>query len=999
MEDAFMSRHSCPPLTALLVATLCIPCLAMEIVTDGRAVAAVVIPDEPLPVVQFAAEELVYHVKRATGAELAVVAESAMPADAPVIVLGGCRASAEAGLGFDGTDPNAWTIRLTDDRLYMLGDDSDGPAAWILHGNRTRVGTLFAVYSFLEQRLDVKWLWPGELGEVIPPTDDIAVDAWNETSRPAFVHTRWRDGGAILTGEAGWAAPEARSRFLNEQGKWLRRHRFALGRNMDMAHAFTTWWDRYHETHPEYFNLLPDGTRRSDATYHGGAPSLISMSVGDPAFQRAVVDDWLQRRTPEKPWLDCSENDTCGKCMCEHCMALDVPDPSLDFPWEERADRARTAFLAGDPAWYRNLGSLSDRYARYYLAVLEAARKHDPEAVVMGYAYANYVDPPLETKLNSSIIVGVVPPMYYPWTDAKRQANRDRWLGWYEAGPRMFLRPNWMLDGHNMPLFLARKLGDDFRFYASHSLIGTDFDSLTGQYAAQGPNLYMLARLHEEPTVEVETVLDEYYSAFGPAEQAVRDYFAHWERVADTDHTQPATEAGTGQRAADDDQGEQIEGLHWSYFYRQAHVIFTPEAMAEGRALIDRALGAAGGDELATRRVTWLQHGLHNAELTLATQRAYVKYREDGDFESYRDAVGALDEFRASVEGELIGNMSFLANREAATWDRRLIELMAQPGERIPDPWKFAWDPDGTGVEKRWFADDLDTSTWLDIGTNGPWEEQAVGRKWRQEHREDYNGLAWYRTSFTVAQDPNRPRVMLVFGSVDEACMVWVNGEKLLERPYPYQGNADSWKEAFEVDITDVVRHDRPNTVAVQVSDNSGVGGVWRPVWINRVALPAAAETNLVQGAGFEGEPGAWGKSIMAGKFIFAIDTSHANSGASSGRLECTAAGTEEDKAKYRTDIWGRWHQSIGSIDPAKTYRFRAWVRTSADFNGQAALWVTNTEVGTASVNVLNTRGRWHEAVIEDIRPKGDTVGVYLNLMHGTGTVWFDDVELVDEGG
>lgn len=976
---------------------LTVACSALEIVTDGRAVATVVIPDEPLPVVEFAADEFVYHVKKATGAELEVVAESAMPADAPVIMLGGCRAATDAGLSLDATEPNAWVIKLIGNRLYMLGDDSDGPAAWILHNNRTRVGTLFAVYSFLEQHVRVKWLWPGELGEVIPRTTSLSVDEWDERGRPAFVHTRWRDGGAILAGEDGWATPEARSRFLAEQGKWLRRHRFALGRNMDMAHAFPAWWDKYHETHPEYFNLLPDGTRRSDATYHGGSPRLISMSVGDPAFQKAVVDDWQQRRTPEKPWIDCSENDTCAKCVCDYCMALDVPDPNLAFPWAERMERAKAAFSAGDPAWYENLGSLSDRYARYYLAVLEEARKYDPEAVVMGYAYANYIDPPLDTKLNSSIIIGVVPPMYYPWTDAKREANRERWLGWYEAGPRMFLRPNWMLDGHNMPLFLARKLGDDFCFYASHSLIGTDFDSLTGQYAAQGPNLYMLARLHEKPSMEVEAVLDEYYSAFGPAEQAVRDYFTHWERVADTDHTQPATEAGAGQRAADDDPGEQIEGLHWSYFYRQAHVIFTPEAMAEGRALIDRAIDAARGDELAARRVTWLQHGLRNAELTLATQRAYVKYRENGDFETYRDAVAALDEFRASIEGELIGNMGFLANREAATWDRKLLELMAQPGERIPDPWKFAWAPEGTGFEKGWSADDLDTSTWLDIGTNGPWEEQAVGRQWRQEHREDYNGLAWYRTSFTVEQDPNRPRVMLVFGSVDEACVIWVNGEKLLERPYPYQGNADSWKEAFEVDITDVVRYDRPNTVAVQVSDNSGVGGIWRPVWINSVAPPVAAETNLIQDAGFEAEPGAWGRSIMAGRFIFAVDTNHANSGGSSGRIDCTAAGTEEDKAKYRTDVWGRWHQSVDGVDPAKMYRFRAWVRTSADFNGQAALWVTNTEVGTASVNVLNTRGRWHEATIDSIKPKGDTVGVYLNLMHGIGTLWFDDVELVEE--
>ena len=27
--------------------------------------------------------------------------------------------------------------------------------------------------------------------------------------------------------------------------------------------------------------------------------------------------------------------------------------------------------------------------------------------------------------------------------------------------------------------------------------------------------------------------------------------------------------------------------------------------------------------------------------------------------------------------------------------------------------------------------------------------------------------------------------------------------------------------------------------------------------------------------------------------------------------------------------------------------------------------------------------------------PKSDTMGIYLNLINGTGTVWFDEVELV----
>ena len=48
---------SCLPLL-LIAATLIIPCMAMDIVTNGEAVATIVIPDEPLPVVTFAAEEL-----------------------------------------------------------------------------------------------------------------------------------------------------------------------------------------------------------------------------------------------------------------------------------------------------------------------------------------------------------------------------------------------------------------------------------------------------------------------------------------------------------------------------------------------------------------------------------------------------------------------------------------------------------------------------------------------------------------------------------------------------------------------------------------------------------------------------------------------------------------------------------------------------------------------------------------------------------------------------
>ncbi|HUS80184.1 MAG TPA: hypothetical protein VM283_02885, partial [Armatimonadota bacterium] len=52
---------------------------ALQIVADGQPRVSIVVPDQPLPVVQYAAEELQYHVRRASGAELPIVAESAMP--------------------------------------------------------------------------------------------------------------------------------------------------------------------------------------------------------------------------------------------------------------------------------------------------------------------------------------------------------------------------------------------------------------------------------------------------------------------------------------------------------------------------------------------------------------------------------------------------------------------------------------------------------------------------------------------------------------------------------------------------------------------------------------------------------------------------------------------------------------------------------------------------------------------------------------------------------
>ncbi|MEI6499714.1 MAG: hypothetical protein WCP21_01670, partial [Armatimonadota bacterium] len=159
----------------------------------------------------------------------------------------------------------------------------------------------------------------------------------------------------------------------------------------------------------------------------------------------------------------------------------------------------------------------------------------------------------------------------------------------------------------------------------------------------------------------------------------------------------------------------------------------------------------------------------------------------------------------------------------------------------------------------------------------------------------------------------------------------------------------------------------------------------------------AAADRNLLKDGGFEAQPPVWGQNIQCGKFNFAIDLAQKHGGAASTFLQCTELGAADLQPKFGTRAWARWHQTGLKVDPQTTYRFRAWYRTDANFAGTVKFWVTPSKTGTVQAQALNTQGLWREVKMEGIKPANESLGVYLNLMDGIGSVWFDDVELVEE--
>ena len=104
-------------LVLLLGAWVHVP--ALDLVRDGRPVAALVLPAKPNAVEKLAAEELRDHVCLISGAELKI---QSAPATGPRVLIG--RAAASVGVKADALEPEHYRIRTGPDWLAIAGRDA-----------------------------------------------------------------------------------------------------------------------------------------------------------------------------------------------------------------------------------------------------------------------------------------------------------------------------------------------------------------------------------------------------------------------------------------------------------------------------------------------------------------------------------------------------------------------------------------------------------------------------------------------------------------------------------------------------------------------------------------------------------------------------------------------------------------------------------------------------------------------------------------------------------
>ncbi len=496
------------------------PARPLTIVEQGVSLAPIVVFSDAPPFVRLAADELADAIERMSGARPKVIEGEPDPLPQRAIWVGyqPVLKSLFPEVDFTFRHPEETLIAVSENHAAVAGRDRWDPEHLtvegideIIVGKQQEYGTVNAVYSFLQDQLGVRWLWPGDLGVDIVRRDTIAVP-----QQVVHYHPQIRArGGAFNFSMLG-------NKGYGKAHDWTRRQRLQLGSlEIDGGHGFGDWWERFHETQPDLFALQPDGTRSGHPS-----PRTAKLCESNPAvWERWLADvEELLQRDPTRTVFNGSPNDgwASGHCVCENCRAWDHHDgePRM-FYWHHHREE---------------LPALSDRHVTFANQLGRLLKEHYPnrDYYVTMLSYGHSRPAPIAARPAENVIMVSVANFFGRTNSVDRGStrgttHREQFQAWGKVAPRLMWRPNtgspagWQ---QGLPDLSVAQTILDLKSVADNHCIGIYIDGVWEHWATQGPQYYAMAQLIWDPSRGGQAVLDDYYArAFGPAAEHVRARF------------------------------------------------------------------------------------------------------------------------------------------------------------------------------------------------------------------------------------------------------------------------------------------------------------------------------------------------------------------------------------------------------------------------------------------------------------------------------------------
>ena len=648
---------------ALLTAAGLASAEPITLARDSRPVATIVLPADADPRVEAGAVDLQHYVAAICGVELPITRDGA-EIEGTGLYIGMCEATTESDLPPEDLNPETYTIRVRDGDVYFTG--------------RWPSPVRFAVTSFIEDNLGVRWFAPGELWESVPEgtPGELTVEVEEVVKVPATSPRVW-------SGHA-WAP---------EWNQWNMRNKTVLSEVVPrrqfqnfLHRVFTP--DKYAEDHPEYFPLI-DGERwiPGDTRYWRPCESNPDVLRLTAEYARQWFDEH-----PNVDSFSLGMDDISHICSCENCRALD-PRPDS---YENR--------------------EFSDRHYKFVNAVAREVRKTHPDRYIGTLIY-NIARKPPETvpKLEDNVFGFITETSARWWDTELKEADHEVTREWRRRCKHLS-RYDYFGMGTMTPRYYPHTVAEQIKFDKSLGLEGMYIEVYTF-LPNTAPMIWATAKLQWDHTLDIDALLKEYMSRmFGDAAGTVARYFDLLERSWSTPR-------------------EGRDGWVHRNITRQA-LAMSPEDVDEGFRLLDQAL-AETDDPLVKARVDIVRGGLQWGSYVIRAHGlsqkllgASVNSREDAD--TVLAMAGRLAALSAERE-------QFWA--EAPTRDgllganlRGLLDMGYMPTGQAPNVEKGG--PNGVMRALGWYArnapDELPTAAAKLEDVGGPVAEMVAAWRWVQ---------------------------------------------------------------------------------------------------------------------------------------------------------------------------------------------------------------------------------------------------------------------------
>lgn len=291
---------------------------------------------------------------------------------------------------------------------------------------------------------------------------------------------------------------------------------------------------------------MPDGSRDFATTsYRKGN---LCLSEPETAVEFVKLLRMLFDRNPNLMELSVAPNDVWVPCMCERCLGTLEPDLREQVRREAGLSEERgTARLSLSPDLMREFRAASGRLlAEFHVAVARELHQSHPDRLVGTFGgYESYGAPENYARLADlppNLAFCITKTRSDFWDEDYRQQVRETVRGLREITPHIYAWEYYLWNGRpwrqrpqlaGYPVFFPSLLAEDIRFMHEHGLRGEYANSWGMAHKQPGldhPMAYLTGRMLFDPTLEMETLLEEYYTLFyGPARDAMKAFWEHAE--------------------------------------------------------------------------------------------------------------------------------------------------------------------------------------------------------------------------------------------------------------------------------------------------------------------------------------------------------------------------------------------------------------------------------------------------------------------------------------